>query len=52
MTCCSMWKRGRLRRWNISGVSLRDEVIRKIYYANALRHLPALKASITRQLNQ
>jgi hypothetical protein len=25
-------------------------VLRKIYYQNALRHLPSLKASITRQL--
>ena len=39
-------------RWNISGASLPDDVIRKIYYENALRHLPSLKASITRQLGQ
>jgi predicted TIM-barrel fold metal-dependent hydrolase len=39
-------------RWNISGAGLPDEVIRKIYYQNALRHLPALNASITRQLSQ
>ena len=37
-------------RWNISGVSLPDEVLRKIYYENALRHLPALKESIARQI--
>jgi predicted TIM-barrel fold metal-dependent hydrolase len=39
-------------RWNISGIGLPDAVLRKIYYQNALRHLPALKASITRQLAQ
>ena len=33
-------------RWNISGIGLPDAVLRKIYYQNALRHLPALKASI------
>ena len=37
-------------RWNISGIGLPDAVLRKVYYQNALRHLPALKASITRQL--
>jgi predicted TIM-barrel fold metal-dependent hydrolase len=37
-------------RWNISGIGLPDEVLRKVYYENALRHLPALKASITRQI--
>jgi predicted TIM-barrel fold metal-dependent hydrolase len=37
-------------RWNISGIGLPDAVLRKIYYENALRHLPSLKASITRQL--
>jgi len=39
-------------RWNISGAGLPDDVIRKIYYENALRHLPALKNSINRQLGQ
>jgi hypothetical protein len=29
-----------------------DDVIRKIYYENALRRLPALKTSINRQLGQ
>jgi uncharacterized protein len=37
-------------RWNISGIGLPDEVLRKIYYQNALRHLPSLRASIERQL--
>jgi predicted TIM-barrel fold metal-dependent hydrolase len=37
-------------RWNIAGIGLPDAVLRKVYYENALRHLPALKASITRQL--
>ena len=27
-------------RWNISGIGLPDEVLRKVYYENALRHLP------------
>src|SRR5690606_10897473 len=30
-------------RYNISGVGLPDEVLRKIYYENALRHLPYLQ---------
>lgn len=38
-------------RWNISGIGLPDAVLRKVYYQNALRHLPALKTSIDRQLN-
>jgi predicted TIM-barrel fold metal-dependent hydrolase len=37
-------------RWNISGIGLPDDVLRKVYYENALRHLPALRDSITRQL--
>jgi predicted TIM-barrel fold metal-dependent hydrolase len=37
-------------RWRIYGVFLPDEVLRKIYYRNALRYLPALRASIERQL--
>lgn len=37
-------------RWHISGIGLPDEVLRKVYYQNALRHLPSLKASIDRQL--
>jgi len=37
-------------RWNISGIGLPDDVLRKVYYLNALRHLPALKPSIDKQL--
>jgi predicted TIM-barrel fold metal-dependent hydrolase len=37
-------------RWNISGVGLPDAVLRKIYYENALKHLPAMRPSIERQL--
>lgn len=36
-------------RWHISGIGLPDDVLRKVYYENALRHLPALQASIDRQ---
>ena len=37
-------------RWNISGIGLPDPVLRKIYYQNALRHLPSLRPSIEKQL--
>lgn len=37
-------------RWRISGIGLPDEVLRKVYYANALRYLPSARASIERQL--
>jgi predicted TIM-barrel fold metal-dependent hydrolase len=37
-------------RWRISGIGLPDDVLRKVYYANALRYLPASRASIERQL--
>ena len=37
-------------RWNISGIGLPDAVLRKIYYQNALRHLPSLRGSIEKQL--
>ena len=37
-------------RWNISGLGLPDDVLRKVYYENALRHLPALRPSIQQQL--
>jgi predicted TIM-barrel fold metal-dependent hydrolase len=37
-------------RWNISGIGLPDAVLRKVYYENALRHLPSLRASIERQI--
>jgi predicted TIM-barrel fold metal-dependent hydrolase len=37
-------------RWRISGIGLPDDVLRKVYYANALRYLPSARASIERQL--
>ena len=37
-------------RYNIYGIGLPDEVLRKIYYENALRHLPDRRDSIERQL--
>jgi predicted TIM-barrel fold metal-dependent hydrolase len=37
-------------RWNISGLGLPDDVLRKVYYENALRHIPSLRASIEKQL--
>lgn len=37
-------------RWRISGIGLPDAVLRKVYYANALKYLPAARASIERQL--
>ena len=37
-------------RWNISGIGLPDAVLRKLYYENALRHLPSLRPSIERQI--
>ena len=38
-------------RWAIHGAYLPDEVIRKIYYENALKYLPAARESIQRQLS-
>ena len=37
-------------RWNISGIGLPESVLRKIYFQNALRHLPSLRPSIEKQL--
>ena len=37
-------------RWRISGIGLPDDVLRKVYYANALKYLPSVRASIDRQL--
>ncbi len=37
-------------RYNISGIGLPDEVLKKVYYENALRYLPSLQASIERQI--
>ena len=40
----------RTRPLAISGLGLPDAVLRKIYYRNALRHLPQMKASIEKQV--
>jgi predicted TIM-barrel fold metal-dependent hydrolase len=37
-------------RWRIYGIGLPDAVLRKVYYANALRYLPSVRASIEKQL--
>jgi predicted TIM-barrel fold metal-dependent hydrolase len=37
-------------RWRIYGIELPDDVLRKVYYQNALRYLPAARASIEKQL--
>jgi predicted TIM-barrel fold metal-dependent hydrolase len=37
-------------RWAIHGAYLPDEVLRKIYYQNALKYLPAARESIQKQL--
>jgi len=37
-------------RWKIYGIGLPDEVLRKVYYANALRYLPGSRANIERRL--
>ena len=37
-------------RWRIYGIGLPDDVLRKVYYQNALRYLPSARASIERQL--
>jgi uncharacterized protein len=37
-------------RWRINGIGLPDDVLRKVYYANALRYLPAARATVERQL--
>jgi predicted TIM-barrel fold metal-dependent hydrolase len=36
-------------RWQISGLGLPDAVLRKIYYRNALRHLPSMRSSLQKQ---
>ncbi len=38
-------------RWRIYGIGLPDDVLRKVYYANALRYLPSARASIEKQLS-
>jgi predicted TIM-barrel fold metal-dependent hydrolase len=37
-------------RWRIYGIGLPDDVLRKVYYANALRYLPSERTSIEKQL--
>ncbi len=37
-------------RWRIYGIGLPDDVLRKVYYTNALRYLPSARASIQKQL--
>jgi predicted TIM-barrel fold metal-dependent hydrolase len=37
-------------RWRIYGIGLPDDVLRKVYYANALKYLPAARATVERQL--
>jgi predicted TIM-barrel fold metal-dependent hydrolase len=37
-------------RYNISGLGLPDEVLRKIYYENVLEFLPSMRESIEAQL--
>ena len=36
-------------RWRIYGIGLPDDVLRKVYYANALRYLPSVRGSIEKQ---
>ena len=37
-------------RWRIYGIGLPESVLRKVYYANALRYLPSARASIQKRL--
>ncbi len=37
-------------RWKIYGIGLPDDVLRKVYYSNALKYLPSVRDSIQRQL--
>jgi hypothetical protein len=37
-------------RWKIYGVALPDDVLRKIYYQNALRYLPGSRAAMEKHL--
>jgi predicted TIM-barrel fold metal-dependent hydrolase len=38
-------------RWRIYGIGLPDDVLRKVYYANALRYLPAARATVEQRLS-
>ncbi len=37
-------------RWKISGIGLPDDVLRKVYYENALKYLPASREPVRRQV--
>jgi predicted TIM-barrel fold metal-dependent hydrolase len=37
-------------RWKIYGIGLPDYVLRKVYYTNALRYVPAARATVERRL--
>jgi len=37
-------------RWKIYGIGLPDDVLRKIYYQNALRYLPAARSAMEKRL--
>ena len=37
-------------RWRIYGIGLPDDVLRKVYYANALKYLPAARPTVERLL--
>jgi predicted TIM-barrel fold metal-dependent hydrolase len=37
-------------RWRIYGIGLPDDVLRKVYYTNALRYLPAARATVEQRL--
>ena len=37
-------------RWRISGINLPDDVLRKVYYTNALKYLPAARPAVERRL--
>lgn len=38
-------------RWRIYGIGLPDDVLRKVYYANALKYLPAARATVESRLS-
>jgi len=37
-------------RWRIYGIGLPDDVLRKVYYSNALKYVPAARATVERRL--
>lgn len=38
-------------RWRIYGIGLPDDVLRKVYYQNALKYLPAARGTVERRLS-